>query len=129
MTTINVGSLSAYSSTFTAGFKNDESTKSEAVTASANLSGAVPESKSSTVGSTTREQMIKQLQEQIKEVQKTLQEQQKRLAAVQHSKLSEQEKAQQAAAISQQIANTTSQLMALQASLLELMKGTVNTTA
>jgi Tfp pilus assembly protein FimV len=129
MTTINTGSLTAYSSGFSVGFKNDDSTKSEAVTASANLSTAVPPQKPSTVGTTTREQMIKQLQQQIKEVQKQLQEQQKQLAAVQHSKMPDMEKAQQVNAISQQIATTTSQMMALQASLLELMKGSVNTTA
>ncbi|MFJ3524962.1 hypothetical protein ACIPO9_20980 [Pseudomonas sp. NPDC090203] len=129
MTTINVGGLSAYPSVFTAGFKNDESTKDDSVKVAADLSTAVAPSKPSTVGTTTREQMIKQIQEQIKEVQKRLQEQQKQLAAIQHSKLAEQDKAAQVSAISQQIANTTSQLMALQASLLELMKGSVNTTA
>jgi Tfp pilus assembly protein FimV len=129
MTTINVGGLTAYPSVFTAGFKNDESTKDDAVKATADLGAAVPASKSSTVGTTTRDQMIKQIQEQIKEVQKRLQEQQKQLAAAQNSKMSDMEKAQQVAAISQQIASTTSQLMTLQASLLELMKGSVNTTA
>lgn len=135
MTTINTSSLSAYSSVFTAGFKNDQSSKSEATTTSVNLRGNVyktPEAAGAgkaQEGSTPREQMIKQLQEQIKQAQKTLQQQQQQLAAVQASKASDQEKAQQAMAIQQQIANTTAQITTLQGSLLELMKGSVSTTA
>lgn len=133
MTTINTSSLSAYSSAFTVGFKNDESTKSDATTASVNLRGNVyQEPKAAGAGSeasTPREQMIKQLQEQIKQTQKMLEQQQQQLAAVQSSKAPEQEKAAQLMAIRQQISGTMAQLNTQQAALLELMKGSVSTTA
>jgi flagellar motor switch/type III secretory pathway protein FliN len=135
MTTINTSSLGAYSSAFTVGFKNDESTKSDATTASVNLRGNVyQEPKAAGAGksgeaSTPREQMIKQLQEQIKQTQKMLEQQQQQLAAVQSSKAPEQEKAAQLMAIQQQISGTMAQLNTQQAALLELMKGSVSTTA
>lgn len=134
MTTINTSSLSPYPSAFTAGFKNDESTKTDATTATVNLRGNVyqtPEASGAGKaegGGTPRDQMIKQLQEQIKQAQKMLQQQQQ-LAAVHASKASDQEKAQQAMAIEQQMANTNAQITSLQGSLLELMKGSVDTTA
>jgi len=135
MTTINTSSLSAYSSAFTVGFKNDESTKSDATSVSVNLRGNVyQEPKAAGAGkadggSTSREQMIKQLQEQIKQTQKVLEQQQQQLAAVQSSKAPEQEKAAQLMAIQQQISGTMAQLNTQQAALLELMKGSVSTTA
>lgn len=135
MTTINTSSLSPYASAFTAGFKNDESTNTDATTATVNLRGNVyqtPEASGAGKaegGGTPRDQMIKQLQEQIKQAQKMLQQQQQQLAAVHASKASDQEKAQQAMAIEQQMANTNAQITSLQGSLLELMKGSVDTTA
>jgi predicted ribosome quality control (RQC) complex YloA/Tae2 family protein len=135
MTTINTSSLSTYSSAFSVGFKNDESTKSDATTASVNLRGNVYEepkaagASKSEGGGTPREQAIKQLQEQIKQTQKMLEQQQQQLAAAQSSKAPEQEKAAQVMAIQQQISGTMAQLGAQQASLMELMKGSVNTTA
>ena len=135
MTTINTSSLSAYSSVFTAGFKNDESSKSDATAASVNLRGNVYQSPSASKSGeaesagTPREQAIKQLQEQIKQTQKILQQQQQQLAVAQSSKAPDQEKATQVLAIQQQISGTMSQLSAQQAALLELMKGTLKTTA
>ncbi|HXR01875.1 MAG TPA: hypothetical protein VN798_15915 [Pseudomonas sp.] len=134
MTTINTSSLSAYSSVFTAGLKNDESTKSDATTANVSLRGNVYQEPGAKVGETQapaspREQMIKQLQEQIKQTQKILTQQQQQLAVAMNSKASDQEKAAQVMAIQQQIAGTMAQLTAQQAALLELMKGTVSTTA
>ncbi|OQR32860.1 hypothetical protein BWR59_11445 [Pseudomonas sp. Bc-h] len=69
------------------------------------------------------------MQEQIKQTQKMLEQQQQQLAAAQSSKAPEQEKAAQVMAIQQQISGTMAQLGAQQASLMELMKGSVNTTA
>lgn len=134
MTTINTSSLSAYSSVFTAGLKNDESTKSDATTANVSLRGNVYQEPGAKVGeiqapASPREQMIKQLQEQIKQTQKILTQQQQQLAVAMNSKASDQEKAAQVMAIQQQIAGTMAQLTAQQAALLELMKGTVSTTA
>jgi predicted ribosome quality control (RQC) complex YloA/Tae2 family protein len=134
MTTINTSSLSAYSSVFTAGLKNAESTKSDATTANVSLRGNVYQEPGAKVGETQapaspREQMIKQLQEQIKQTQKILTQQQQQLAVAMNSKASDQEKAAQVMAIQQQIAGTMAQLTAQQAALLELMKGTVSTTA
>ncbi|MFK3969631.1 hypothetical protein ACI2KS_02740 [Pseudomonas sp. NPDC087358] len=134
MTTINTSSLSAYSSVFTAGLKNNESTKSDATTANVSLRGNVYQEPGAKVGETQapaspREQMIKQLQEQIKQTQKILTQQQQQLAVAMNSKASDQEKAAQVMAIQQQIAGTMAQLTAQQAALLELMKGTVSTTA
>ena len=134
MTTINTSSLSAYSSVFTAGLKNDESTRSDATTANVSLRGNVYQEPGAKVGETQapaspREQMIKQLQEQIKQTQKILTQQQQQLAVAMNSKASDQEKAAQVMAIQQQIAGTMAQLTAQQAALLELMKGTVSTTA
>ncbi|MFK3798698.1 MULTISPECIES: hypothetical protein [unclassified Pseudomonas] len=129
MTTINTSSLSPYPTAFTTAVRNDESTKSEATTVNVNLRGNVYEPPKADDSGMTREQMIKQLQEQIKETQKMLEQQQQQLAAAQASKVSEEEKATQVMAIQQQIAGTTARLAAQQAALLELMKGTVNTTA
>ena len=135
MTTINTSSLSAYSSVFTTAVRNDESTKSDATTVDVNLRGNVYEppkgagSASSAETATTREQLIKQLQEQIKQTQKILEQQQQQLAAAQASKAPEQEKAAQVMAIQQQISGTVAQMAAQQAALLELMKGSVSTTA
>ena len=135
MTTINTSSLSAYSSVFSAGVKNDESTKSDATTASVNLRGNVYQSPGASKsgeaesGGSPQEQVIKQLQDQIKQTQKILQQQQQQLAVAMNSKAPEQEKAAQVMSIQQQISGTMAQLSAQQAALLELMKGTVNTTA
>lgn len=130
MTTINTSSLSAYSSVFTTAVRNDESTKSDATSVDVNLRGNVYQTpKAEEGGGTPREQMIKQLQEQIKETQKMLEQQQQQLAAAQASKAPEQEKSAQVMAIQQQIAGTTARMAAQQAALLELMKGTVSTTA
>ncbi|WP_296262117.1 MULTISPECIES: hypothetical protein [unclassified Pseudomonas] len=136
MTTINTSSLSAYSSVFTAGFKNDESAKSDATTANVSLRGNVyhdPQAKGADKAgdepASPTDQAIKQLQEQIKQTQKILQQQQAQLAVAQNSKAPDEEKAQQVMAVQQQIASTMAQLNAQQAALLELMKGTVSTTA
>lgn len=92
--------------------------------------GAAPPAptQSSDSGS-VREQLVKQLQEQIKETQKMLQRQQAMLSAAQNSGAPDDEKATQVMSIQQQIAGTTAQLNAQQAALLELMKGSVKTTA
>ncbi|SER68499.1 hypothetical protein SAMN03159444_04774 [Pseudomonas sp. NFACC02] len=135
MTTINTSSLSAYSSVFSAGVKNDGSAKSDATTASVNLRGNVYQSPGASKsgeaesGGSPQEQVIKQLQDQIKQTQKILQQQQQQLAVAMNSKAPEQEKAAQVMSIQQQISGTMAQLSAQQAALLELMKGTVNTTA
>ncbi|TDV60873.1 hypothetical protein [Pseudomonas sp. LP_7_YM] len=136
MTTINTSSLSAYSSVFTAALKNDESTKGDAATVNVNLRGSVykdPQAKGTGRAdeqpSSPSDQAIEQLQEQIKQTQKILQQQQAQLAVAQNSKAPEEEKAQQVMAVQQQIAGTMAQLNAQQAALLELMKGTVSTTA
>lgn len=131
MTTINTSSLSVYSSAFTAALKNDESTKSDAATANVNLLGNVYKGtgKADEQPLSPSEQAIEQLQEQIKQTQKLLQQQQAQLAVAQNSKAPEEEKAQQVMAVQQQIAGTMAQLNAQQAALLELMKGTVSTTA
>jgi septal ring factor EnvC (AmiA/AmiB activator) len=129
MTTINTSSLAHYAPAFSAGVKaSDDATKSESATATVDLKGAAATEKLQ--GSlTTKDQMIKQLQDQIKQTQKMLQQQQQQLAVAQNSKASEQEKATQVMAIQQQISGTNAQLAAQQAALLELMKGTVSTTA
>lgn len=134
MTTINTSSLSPYTSVFTTGIKNDGSAQSEATSADVNLRGGVytePGKKTGEVAPpmSVREQMIKQLQEQIQQTQKMLEQQQQQLAAAQASKIPAQEKAAQVMAIQQQISGTMAQLTAQQAALLELMKGTVSTTA
>jgi predicted ribosome quality control (RQC) complex YloA/Tae2 family protein len=134
MTTINTSTLSPYANPFTVALKNDQATKSDVVTASVNLRGTAYTEPGKKAGEAEapqwpREQMIKQLQDQIKETQKVLEQQQQQLAAALNSKAPEQEKAAQVMAIQQQIAGTMAQLTALQASLLELMKGSVSTKA
>jgi hypothetical protein len=135
MTTINTSSLSAYSSVFSAGVKNDGTPKSDATNASVNLRGNVYQSPGASKsgeaesGGSPQEQVIKQLQEQIKQTQKVLQQQQQQLAVAMNSKAPEQEKAAQVMSIQQQISGTMAQLSTQQAALLELMKGTVKTTA
>jgi Tfp pilus assembly protein FimV len=135
MTTINTSSLGAYSSVFTAAVKTDDSTKTDAKTASVELRGNVY-GDSKAAGATEsgdapsmKEQMIKQLQEQIQQTQKMLQQQQAQLAAAQGSKAPDELKGAQVMAIQQQISGTMAQLGALQASLLNLMKVKVDTTA
>jgi hypothetical protein len=134
MTTINTSTLSPYSNSLTVTLKNDQSTKSDGVSTTVSLRGNVYTEPGQKAGTdeppmSPREQMIKQLQEQIKETQKMLQQQQQQLAAAANSKAPEQEKAAQVMAIQQQISGTMAQLAAQQAALLELMKGTVSTTA
>lgn len=135
MTTINTSSLGAYSSVFTAAVKTDDSTKSDAKTASVELRGNVygdPKAagaSKSDEASSPQEQAIQQLQEQIKQTQKMLQQQQAQLAVAQNSKAPDEEKAAQVMAIQQQISGTMAQLNAQQGALLNLMKGTVSTTA
>ncbi|TDV46446.1 hypothetical protein EC919_11138 [Pseudomonas graminis] len=135
MTTINTSSLGAYSSVFTAAVKTDDSTKSDAKTASVELRGNVYGDPQATgagkagAASSPQDQAIQQLQEQIKETQKILLQQQAQLAAAQNSKASDEEKSAQVMAIQQQISGTMAQLNAQQGALLNLMKGTVSTTA
>jgi len=136
MTTINTSSLSLYSSTFTTGLRTDEPAKNESGTVDVNLRGSVYKTaeadgagKGEATASSPLEQAIKQLQEQIKETQKRLQELQQQLAAAQASKGDEHIKAQQVMAIQQQISGAMAQLGAQTAALLEMMKGTINTTA
>lgn len=132
---INPGLAGNYSSSLAAASRNDGSIKDETAAPKANLLGeifktpTVASAGETKAASSPSQEAIKELQEQIKEAQKLLQEQQQQLAAVQSSKLPEQEKAAQVMAIQQQIAGTMARLGALTASLLELMKGTVNTTA
>jgi Tfp pilus assembly protein FimV len=135
MTTINTSSLGAYSSVFTAAVKTDDSAKIDAKAASVELRGNVFDDPKAGGASQSgdapsmKEQMIKQLQEQIQQTQKVLQQQQAQLAAAQNSKGSDQERAAQVMAIQQQISGTMAQLGAQQASLLNLMKVSVDTTA
>jgi len=135
MTTINTSSLGAYSSVFTAAIKTDDSAKSDAKAASVELRGNVyGDAKASGPSESgdapsMKEQMIKQLQEQIEQTQKILEQQQAMLAAAQNSKASDEERAAQVMAIQQQISGTMAQLGAQQASLLNLMKVKVDTTA
>jgi Tfp pilus assembly protein FimV len=135
MTTINTSSLGAYSSVFTAAVKTDDATKSDVKAASVELRGNVyGDSKASAAtesgdAPSMKEEMIKQLQEQIERTQKILQQQQAQLAAAQGSKAPDELKATQVMAIQQQISGTMAQLGALQASLLNLMKVKVDTTA
>ncbi|WP_296178279.1 hypothetical protein [Pseudomonas sp. UBA1879] len=134
MTTINTSALSAYANPLSVTLKGDQSTKSDAANASVSLRGNVYTEPGQKAGSSEppmspREQMIKQLQEQIKETQRILQQQQQQLSSAANSKAPEQEKAAQVMAIQQQISGTMAQLTAQQAALLELMKGTVSTTA
>jgi predicted ribosome quality control (RQC) complex YloA/Tae2 family protein len=137
MTSINSSSMGPYLNVFTPSVKKDDGQPTDA--ASATSEGVTvrsvfkPLSDTSETGSSEAtspsQQAIKQLQEQIKEVQKRLLEQQQQLAAAQNSKTPEPEKSQQVMAIQQGISGTMAQLTALQASLLELMKGTVDVTA
>ncbi|MDH0748459.1 hypothetical protein N5D61_19230 [Pseudomonas sp. GD03842] len=129
MTAINTNSLSAYPAAFATPVKTDASSTSDATSASVNLRGNVYQAPKASPDGVTQEQLIKQIQEQIKQTQKMLEQQQQQLAAVQASKASDQEKAAQVMAIQQQIAATSAQLMAQQSALLQLMKGSVNTTA
>ena len=135
MTTINTSSLGAYSSVFTAAVKTDDSTKSDAKTASIDLRGNVyDDPKAASAGGSgdapsMKESMIKQLQEQIQQTQKMLQQQQAQLAAAQGSKAPDEQKAAQVMALQQQISGTMAQLGAQQASLMNLMKVSVDTTA
>ena len=133
MTTINTSSLGAYSSVFTAAVKTDDSAKSDAKAASVELRGNVygdPQASGPSESGdapSMKEEMIKQLQ--IARTQKMLQQQQAQLAAAQGSKAPDELKATQVMAIQQQISGTMAQLGALQASLLNLMKVKVDTTA
>lgn len=134
MTTINMSSLSAHPSVFTAAYKNDPSSKSEATTVSVNLGDSVLKSPQAggagkAEDESPQDQAIKQLQDQIKQTQKVLQQQQAQLAAAQNSKAPEQERAQEVMAVQQQISGTMAQLSSLMSALLELMKGSVSTTA
>jgi len=135
MTIINTSSLGSYSSVFATGVKTDKSQTSDATTVSVDLRGTVMKSggaagkAESSESLSPSQQAIKQLQEQIKETQKRLLEQQQQLAVAQNSKLPEPEKGQQVMAIQQQVSGTMAQLAAQQAALLELMKGSVSTTA
>jgi predicted ribosome quality control (RQC) complex YloA/Tae2 family protein len=135
MTTINTSSLGTSSSVFPVGVKTDDSQNSDITSVSVNLHGDVfkttngADKAGSSEGLTPAEQAIKQLLEQIKETQKRLLEQQQQLSAAQNSKLPEPGKGQQVMAIQQQISGTMAQLASQQAALLELMKGTLKTTA
>ena len=142
MSTINTSSVRIAPLTYTpaqsASEKNTQvSSKTDSKDTGVNLlgktlqkPGAAPAAptESSDSGS-AREQAIKQLQEQIKETQKTLERQQAMLSAAQNSRAPDEEKAAQVMSIQQQIAGTMAQLNAQQGALLELMKGTVKTTA
>lgn len=141
MTTINTSSLGLYPATLTATIKSNADAK-----AAETQSGEAPPSKLSVelrgnvyqtdetkaaeaAPTSPADQAIANLQKQIKEVQKQLLRQQQQLAAAQNSKGTDIEKATRIMAIQQQISGTTSQLATLQAALLDLMKGSVKTTA
>lgn len=137
MTTINTSSLSNYSSAFAVAVKKpeaaqtDETKTSEATSVSADLSGAKVggASNSKSTASTPTEEMIEQIKKQIEQTEKQLEQQRAQLAAVQSSKADEQTKLQQAMAIQTQIAATSASLQTLQGSLLQLIGGSINTTA
>lgn len=142
MTTINTSSLGLYPATLTATVKSNADAKAaetqsgDATTSklSVELRGNVyqtdEDKKAGAAGpSSPADQAIANLQKQIKEVQKQLLRQQQQLAAAQNSKGTDIEKATRIMAIQQQISGTTAQLATLQAALLDLMKGSVNTTA
>lgn len=128
MTTINTSSLGFYSSVFTTGVKTDDSQSKDITSVSVNLRGATTKAGASEDLSPSQ-QAIQQLQDQIKEAQKRLLEQQKQLAVTQNSRLPEPEKGQQVMAMQQQVTATMAQVSTLQGALLELMKGSVSTTA
>lgn len=134
MTSINASSMGPYLNVFTPGVKKDDGQSTDSTSEGVTVRSAFkPVSDAGETGSSEAtspsQQAIKQLQEQIKEAQKRLLEQQQQLAAAQNSKTPEPEKSQRVMAIQQGISGTMAQLTALQASLLELMKGTVNVTA
>lgn len=134
MTSINTSSMGPYLNVFTPGVKKGDAQpadgSSDGVTGRSAFKPVSDTGETGSAQSTSpSQQIIKQLQEQIKEVQKRLLEQQQQLAVAQNSKTPEPEKSQQVMAIQQGISGTMAQLTALQASLLELMKGTVSVTA
>lgn len=140
MTTINTSSLGLYPATLTATIKSNADKASETQSGDSvpskinvDLRGNVYQTDDAKAGaagpSSPADQAIANLQKQIKEVQKQLLREQQQLAAAQNSKGSETEKASQIMAIQQQISGTSAQLATLQASLLELMKGKLKTTA
>ena len=135
MTSINTTSLSLYSSALTVRPSTDTTQATDAEPGSVKLQGNLFKSVSATgetggaPATNPVEEAIKQLKERIKEAQKQLKEQQEQLAAVMNSRMSEQEKAQRVMAIQQQIAGTLGLLAGLQASLMEMVKGSIKTTA
>ncbi|MBC3949356.1 FlxA-like family protein [Pseudomonas folii] len=141
MTTINTSSLGLYPATLTATIKSNADAKAsetesgDSVPSKINvdLRGNVYQTDDTKAGaaapSSPADEAIANLQKQIKEVQKQLLREQQQLAAAQNSKGSETEKASRIMAIQQQISGTSAQLATLQASLLELMKGNIKTTA
>ncbi|GAB7532162.1 hypothetical protein PS3A_45770 [Pseudomonas sp. 3A(2025)] len=137
MTTINTSSLSSYSSALSLTARKpeavqaDETKTSETTRVSADLSGAKTggASKSKSTATTPTEEMIEQIKKQIEQTEKQLEQQRAQLAAVQSSKADEQTKAQQVMAIQVQIAATSANLQTLQGSLLQLIGGSIDTTA
>jgi hypothetical protein len=76
-----------------------------------------------------KQAMIDQLKKQIEALEKTLTQQQQQLQAVQTRKMDQHAKEQQAMLIQGQISGTMTQIQSLQSSLMELLSGSVNTTA
>jgi hypothetical protein len=133
MTSINTASMGSYLYVTTPSVKTDH-TKTTADAADATVrtalkAGAETSAAGSSESASPADQVIKRLQEQIKETLKRLLELQQQLAVAQNSKTPEPEKSQQVMALQQQVAGTMSQLTALQAALLELMKGKISVTA
>lgn len=133
MTSINTASMGSYLYVTTPSVKTDD-TKTTADAADATVrtalkAGAETSAAGSSESASPADQVIKRLQEQIKETLKRLLELQQQLAVAQNSKTPEPEKSQQVMALQQQVAGTMSQLTALQAALLELMKGKISVTA
>ncbi|WP_095094299.1 FlxA-like family protein [Pseudomonas sp. Irchel 3A5] len=141
MTTINTSSLGLYPATLTATIKSNADAKASETQSADEASGKInvdlrgnvyqtDDTKAAAAApSSPADEAIANLQKQIKEVQKQLLREQQQLAAAQNSKGSETEKASRIMAIQQQISGTSAQLATLQASLLELMKGNIKTTA
>ncbi|WP_109512612.1 hypothetical protein [Pseudomonas ovata] len=135
MTTINTSSLSTYNSAFTAAIKKPDAAQTdETKTAApekitADMSGTQVSEASKSSGGSPKEQMIEQIKKQIEDTQEMLEKLREQLAAVQKGSADDDTKAQQSMAIQSQIIAASANLQTLQASLLELIGGSVDTKA